>query len=94
VPIALAPIAAEATSPSFAEALAESEPLAPKLAAADADADAEADAPMPAPPPADSASARLAAPAGIENEIGGKLSSASSLANCELQTQGMAGSRW
>jgi len=91
LPIALAPMAAEAIRPSFAEALAESEASRPKLAAADADA--EADAPTPAPPPAESASARLAAPAGIENEIGGKLRSASSLPNCELHTQGMVWSR-
>ena len=88
-PIALAPKAAEATSPSLAVALADKDPDAPKLAAACAEA--EADAPIP--PPAASAIAKLAAPEGSENEMGGTLSSASSFANCELQTQPMIRSR-
>jgi hypothetical protein len=88
-PIALAPAAAAATALSLAVALADKDPDAPKLAAACAEAAAEADADAPIPPPADSAIARLAAPAGRENETGGMLSSASSLANCELQRQPM-----
>jgi hypothetical protein len=84
-PIALAPKAAEASSPSLAVALADKDPDAPKLAAALAEA--EADAPIP--PPAASAMAKLAAPDGSENEMGGISSSALRLANCELQMQPM-----
>ena len=84
-PMALAPKAAEASSPSLAVALADRAPDAPRLAAALAEA--EADAPIPA--PADRAMAKLAAPDGSGNEMGGKLSSALRFANCELQIQPM-----
>jgi hypothetical protein len=84
-PIALAPNAADARRLSLAVALADNDAEAFKFAAACAEADADA----PIPPPADNAKAKLAAPDGSENEMGGMLSRASSLANCELQRQPM-----